>query len=125
MIKRALIVEDDKDLANIFAEALRGVGFEVENALDGKIAREKLKENDAPFLILLDMHLPYVSGQDLLLEIKSDERFKNTWIILSTSDARLAEQYRDRADFALIKPVQFSQLKGIANRLRPKDEIER
>jgi hypothetical protein len=36
MNKLALIIEDDEDLANIFAEALRGIGFEVENALDGR-----------------------------------------------------------------------------------------
>ena len=32
----ALIIEDDEDLANIFAEALRGVGFTVEHVTDGK-----------------------------------------------------------------------------------------
>ena len=123
MNKTALIIEDDEDLANIFAEALRGIGFEPENALNGKIAREKLQEGDAPFLILLDMHLPYISGQELLRDMKSDAKFNNSWIIISTSDARLAEQYRDQVDFALIKPVQYSQLKGLASRLKPKDEM--
>ena len=120
MNKTALIIEDDEDLANIFAEALRGIGFEPENALNGKIAREKLKEEDAPFLILLDMHLPHISGQELLRDMKSDAKFNNSWIIISTADARLAEQYREQVDFALIKPVQYSQLKGLASRLKPK-----
>lgn len=31
MSELALIIEDDEDLANIFAESLRGVGFEVEH----------------------------------------------------------------------------------------------
>jgi len=66
MSELALIIEDDEDLANIFAEALRGVGFEVEHVPDGKLAQERLKNGKAPFIILLDMHLPHVSGADLL-----------------------------------------------------------
>lgn len=124
MKKLALIIEDDEDLAAIFAEALRGIDFEVENLTDGGRARERLVNGEAPFLILLDMHLPRVSGQDLLKTIKTDRRFAGTWTIISTADARLAEQFRDQVDFALIKPVQFTQLKGIAGRLKPKDEIQ-
>jgi DNA-binding response OmpR family regulator len=40
MSERALIIEDDEDLANIFAEALRGVGFEVELVADGEVAEK-------------------------------------------------------------------------------------
>ena len=39
MNKLALIIEDDEDLASIFAEALRGIGLNVENMTDGKRAR--------------------------------------------------------------------------------------
>jgi len=123
MKKLALIIEDDEDLLDIFAEALRGIDFEIENAVDGKVAREKLNAGEPPFLILLDMHLPHVSGKDLLHEIKSNERFAKTWVIITTADARLAEDYRDQVDFALIKPILFGQLKDLARRLKPKDEI--
>ena len=34
----ALIIEDDEDLASIFAEAMRGVGFDVELVPDGRLA---------------------------------------------------------------------------------------
>ncbi len=43
MSELALIIEDDEDLASIFAEALRGVGFEVEIIADGQAAQERLK----------------------------------------------------------------------------------
>jgi len=123
MNKLALIIEDDEDLANIFAEALRGIDFEVENVIDGQSARGRLQSGSVPFLILLDMHLPHVSGKDLLHEIKQDERFIKTWIMITTADARLAEEYRDQVDFAMIKPILFGQLRDIAARLKPKDEI--
>ncbi len=117
----ALIIEDDEDLASIFAEALRGVGFEVEHVADGKIAQERLKNKEAPYLILLDMHLPHVSGADLLMDMKNDERFNDTIIIITTADARMGETYGEKADFVMIKPISFVQLRDLTSRLKPKD----
>jgi two-component system, cell cycle response regulator DivK len=118
----ALIIEDDEDLANIFAEALRGVGFEVEHVADGKIAQERLISGTVPFLILLDMHLPHVSGGELLTKMKQDERFANTIMILTTADARMGEAYSDQADFVMIKPISFVQLRDLTSRLKPKNQ---
>src|SRR5215475_12926617 len=116
----ALIIEDDEDLANIFAEALRGVGFEVEHIADGKLALERLKNGNIPFIMLLDMHLPHVSGGDLLSAVKADERFNHTTIIITTADARMGDLYRDQADFVLIKPISFVHLRDLTSRLKPK-----
>jgi len=117
----ALIIEDDEDLANIFGEALGGVGFEVEQIADGKIAQERLKSGAVPFLILLDMHLPHVSGGELLTKMEQDERFAKTIFILTTADARMGEAYSDQADFVMIKPISFVQLRDLTSRLKPKD----
>ena len=122
MSELALIIEDDEDLANIFAEALRGVGFEVEHVADGKIAQERLISGTVPFLILLDMHLPHVSGGELLTNMKQDERFANTIMILTTADARMGEAYSDQADFVMIKPISFVQLRDLTSRLKPKNQ---
>ena len=121
MSELALIIEDDEDLANIFAEALRGIGYEVELVADGRVAQERLKNGAPPFLILLDMHLPHVSGADLLTNlIKRDERFANTMVIITTADARMGDTYGDQVDFVLIKPISFVQLRDLTSRLMPK-----
>jgi CheY-like chemotaxis protein len=117
----ALIVEDDEDLADIFAEALRGIGYEVEHVADGKVAQERLKNGTPPFLILLDMHLPHISGADLLTNlIKADQRFSKTMVIITTADARMGETYSDQVDFVMIKPISFVQLRDLTARLKPK-----
>jgi len=120
MNELALIIEDDEDLASIFAEALRGIGYEVEHVADGKLAQERLKSGDVPFIILLDMHLPHISGGDLLANLKQDERFENTIVIITTADARMGDMYRDQADFVMIKPISFVQLRDLTARLKPK-----
>jgi CheY-like chemotaxis protein len=122
MSQTALIIEDDEDLASIFAEALRGVGFEVEIAADGEVAQERLKNGPPPFLVLLDMHLPHVSGADLLTNIiKKDRRFTKTIVIITTADARMGEAYTEQVDFVMIKPISFMQLRDLTSRLRPKE----
>lgn len=119
----ALIIEDDEDLASIFAEALRGVGFEVEHVADGRLAEERLKNGPPPFLILLDMHLPHVSGGDILTNIiKKEEHLAKTMVILTTADARMGETYGEMADFVMIKPISFVQLRDLTSRLKPKEE---
>lgn len=118
----ALVIEDDEDLADIFAEALRGVGFDVEHVADGKAARQRLLSGQVPYLILLDMHLPHVSGADLLTNIlRKEERFTNTIIVITTADARMGEAYTEQADFVMIKPISFVQLRDLTSRLKPKE----
>ncbi len=118
----ALIIEDDEDLASIFAEALRGVGFQVELLADGKTAQDRLKKGTAPYLILLDMHIPHISGADLLTKIiKKDERLAKAIVIVTTADARMGEAYTDLADFVMVKPISFIQLRDLTSRLKPKE----
>ena len=120
MSELALIIEDDEDLADIFAEALRGVGFEVEHMPDGQKAKERLEKGAIPYLILLDMHIPHISGGDLLTSvIKIDDRFNDTTIIITTADARMGEAYNDQVDFVMIKPISFVQLRDLTARLKP------
>lgn len=118
----ALIIEDDEDLADIFAEALRGIGYEVEHAADGQKAKERLLNGAPSHLILLDMHLPHISGGELLTTIiKKDERFAKTLVIITTADARMGEAYGDQVDFVMIKPISFVQLRDLTARLKPKE----
>lgn len=123
MSQLALIIEDDEDLASIFAEAMRGVGFDVELVADGRVAQERLTNGVPPFLILLDMHLPHISGADLLTNIiRKDERFANTVIIITTADARMGEAYTEQVDFVMIKPISFVQLRDLTSRLKPRGQ---
>ena len=115
----AFIIEDDQDLSTIFADALESVGYQVEQIKDGLIAQRRLKE-ESPYLILLDMHLPHVSGADLLTTIREEERFKDTTVILTTADARMAEAYESMADFVMVKPISFVQLRDLTSRLKPR-----
>src|SRR3972149_1928398 len=106
----AFVIEDDEDLSNIFTEALKAAGFQVETIRNGAIAQQRLKEA-SPEIIILDMHLPQVDGATILTQILSEKHLKETRVLLVTADALLGDYYRDQVDSVLIKPVSFSQLR--------------
>jgi len=113
----ALIVEDDYDLSNIFAQALQAAGFETQIIRTGDKALTCLSST-TPDVIVLDLHLPRVAGTDILREILADPRLAETRVIVTTADERLAEALREDADLVLVKPISFSQLRDLSARLK-------
>jgi len=114
----ALIIEDDRKLGDIFSLALRSAEFETEVVHDGAKALTRLAAI-VPAIIVLDMHLPHVSGKEILSRIQADERFAQTRVIITTADALIAEDLHDDTDLVLLKPVSVTQLRDMASRLRP------
>ena len=111
----ALIIEDEPDLTTIFQEALKSAGFETEVILDGQVALDELK-TIIPDVVVLDLHLPHVSGQEILAYIRADDRFEKTNVLIATADASMAEMLDDQADLVLLKPISFLQLQTLAER---------
>lgn len=122
MMPLALIVEDNKNMADAFFEALVLAGYTAEIALDGAVAVTKLTYGPIPHLVLLDLNLPNVKGGAILDMIRRNERLTDTRVIVVTANDREAEVYRDTADLVLLKPVGFSQIKDIASRMLPRDK---
>lgn len=116
----ALIIEDDPDLSEIFAQALEAAHFKTEIIRDGQLALTRLADLQ-PAIVVLDLHLPQVSGETVLRQIRADTRLARTRIILATADPLLADVCRPEADLVLIKPISFTQLRDLATRLRPRD----
>ncbi len=113
----ALIVEDDEKLAVIFTQALKQAAFETENARTGREALEKLARS-TPALVVLDVHLPDISGATVLSTIRQEARLVHAQVILATADAVMADSLGDQSDLVLVKPVSFTQLRDLATRLR-------
>lgn len=114
----ALIIEDDEDIARIFSEALLQAAFQTEIIEDGQAALERLNEVE-PMMVVLDLRLPYVSGEKILRHIRADERLAETRVMIATADSQMAQSLSDDADVVLLKPISFEQLYFLAGRLRP------
>ena len=70
-----------------------------------------------PQLIILDLHLPHIAGDELLHQIRNDSRLVGVPVILATADRLTANQLEEEANIVLLKPVSFNQLSILANRL--------
>ena len=113
----ALVIEDDEDLANIFAEALHAADLETEIIVSGDAAAARLKEV-VPLVVVLDLHLPHISGETLMHQIRATPALARTQVIVASADPVMAESVSAEADLVLIKPVSFSQLRDFAMRLK-------
>ena len=114
----AIIVEDEESLSTIFRKAINMAGYSVEVFSNGQDALNRL-EDSIPNLLLLDLHLPQVMGDEIIDTIRENPDFDETRIILATADARFGTHIESKADLVLIKPIRFSTLKKLAARLNP------
>jgi len=103
--KKILIIEDDQDVRELYAEVLRDEGFEIEEAVDGQAGLAKILQNGYD-LILLDIMLPKFDGLEVLKTIKQKAEVKGIPVILLTNlgrEAIIKEGFSLGADGYLIK----------------------
>lgn len=105
---RVLIVEDDRSQA-MFAEAiLRGAGMQTDvvTTPDQMLAA---MEHFAPDLVLMDLHMPGISGTALTMQIREHQRFAHMPVVFLTGDQdpeRQLEVLEHGADDFILKPVR-------------------
>lgn len=114
MAPSVLFVDDDRNLCQIVARALRGEGYEVLTAFDGESALSQIQD-DCPDLLFLDLQLPRKDGFQVLEQIRtlSPPLCALPTVLLSSSTTTPA--YSKRADGLravdlLVKPVALDRL---------------
>lgn len=117
----ALVVEDDEMLATFFASAFNDAGYDTVAINDGAEALTYLQAH-VPTIVLLDLQLPHVSGEELLTFIKSQPDFVETLVFVASVEGIRASYLADEADFVLTKPVAYRQLRDLAARMHPDQE---
>jgi DNA-binding response OmpR family regulator len=111
----ALIVEDDPKLGVIFQTALQQAGYETDLDESGSRYRAFLDAR-RPDLVILDLHLPYTFGGDILADIRA--KYPDTVIAIVTADFIKAKTLTGQADHILIKPVSVASLLRLAESIR-------
>ncbi len=119
--RQVLIIEDDKETADLFSTVLSMVGYQCEIALTARTALSRIAAT-VPDLILLDMHLGIeIGGEDILYQIRSNSRFDNTRVIVVTAHSSNADIVSELSDLVLLKPVDVNQLQTLAARIGSSD----
>lgn len=89
-MKRVLLVEDDKLLNDLYAEALGQAGFDVARVSDAQAALDYLDEHKADVLVL-DIYLPVNNAFEIIQQLQSYPDWQNLPVILISSQ-RLGER---------------------------------
>lgn len=78
------IVEDDSAISQMYRIKFEAEGYTVETAGNGKLGLE-LCESFRPEIVLLDLMMPEMTGDQMLTEMRKEEWGKNTKVIILTN----------------------------------------
>ena len=82
--KQILIADDEADVVTLVSQSLVSAGFHVAKAMDGIEALDKARRLE-PALVVLDLMMPGMSGNDVLRALKGDPRTAGIAVIILTA----------------------------------------
>ncbi len=119
MAKTIMIVDDSASLRQVVSIALKGAGYDVIDACDGKDALSKL-DGKKIHLIISDVNMPNMDGITFLKAAKQLPAYKFTPVIMLTTeagDAKKAEGQAAGAKAWVVKPFQPAQMLAAVSKL--------
>jgi CBS domain-containing protein/CheY-like chemotaxis protein len=115
-LKRVLIVDDEEDLREILGHFVESEGYEVELAENGKVALEKILEEDFYF-VLTDLDMPVMTGTQLIAELRKIRPLLPVGIISAKVTEFATELVSVAVTATVPKPFDPSDLKDALNSL--------
>ncbi|NMG03938.1 response regulator [Azoarcus taiwanensis] len=119
MSKTVLIVDDSASLRQVVSLSLKGAGYDVIEAADGRDALGKLGGQKV-HLIISDVNMPNMDGITFVREVKKNPSYRFTPVIMLTTEAteekkRLGQEAGARA--WVVKPFQPQQMLAAVSKL--------
>lgn len=103
---KILIIEDDDDMIHILKSILELEGYEIAYSRDGEDGMKKIKEYN-PNLLILDLILPKIDGNEVCRRIKKDPELSKIPVIMLTAKGATRDELEgimDGADDYITKP---------------------
>jgi len=111
MAKTDLIVEDNELNMKLFHDLLEAQGYDTLQTKDGREALKMAREH-RPDLVLMDIHLPEVSGLEVTKWIKEDDELKSIPVIAVTAFAMKGDEEKicqGGSEAYIAKPISVTQ----------------
>ncbi|WP_148861041.1 response regulator [Marinobacter fonticola] len=119
MSKNILIVDDSASIRQVVSLTLKGAGFNVIEACDGRDALSKLT-GQRVHLMISDVNMPNMDGLSFLKAVKSRPEYKFTPVIMLTTESAEDKKLQGQAAGAkawMVKPFQPQQMLAAVNKL--------
>lgn len=121
--KKIMIVDDEEDIRDALSYFLQNMGYETIECQDGLAAWNYLHQNTSkPGIILLDLSMPRMSGDQLLVHLKNHDELKAIPVIVVSA---LSDSLRDDSVVAAVKkPFSLEQLSQLISTHISIDSLE-
>jgi len=119
MAKTILVVDDSVSLRQVVSIALKGAGYDVIEACDGRDALGKLAGQKV-HLVISDVNMPNMDGISFVKAMKEQVAYKFTPVIMLTTEAGDAKKQEGQAAGAkawVVKPFQPVQMLAAVSKL--------
>jgi two-component system chemotaxis response regulator CheY len=119
MAKTVLVVDDSASIRQVVGISLKGAGYDVIEAADGKDALGKLSGQKI-HLVISDVNMPNMDGITFLKELKKLPAYKFTPVIMLTTESQESRKQEGQAAGArawVIKPFQPAQMMAAVAKL--------
>ena len=107
--QRILVIDDDKDIAEILGIVLRAEGFEPTFCADGLTAIDAF-HRDKPDLVLLDLMLPGRDGIDICRAIREESGVPIVMLTARSDSQDVVTGLESGADDYIVKPIKNKEL---------------
>lgn len=117
-MKKILVVDDSTAIRNILKTALFD-DYEVKEAENGQAALETAKSDNFD-LFLLDLNMPVMDGITLVKELRKENAYHTTPIVMLTTESREAKKKQGKeagANGWIVKPCDPDKLLSVVKRL--------
>lgn len=119
MAKKILAVDDSKTMRDMVSFTLKGAGYEVVDAEDGKHALDQLKGTKVD-AVITDLNMPNMNGFELIRALRADPTYKMAPILMLTTegdDAKKAEGKQAGATGWIVKPFNPEKLVDVVKKV--------
>ena len=86
---RALIIDDSKAMRSILSRMLRGLGFEVLEAGNGREGLQRLEENSKVDLALVDWNMPEMNGLEFVRTVRAEQSYDGVLLMMVTTETEM------------------------------------
>ena len=119
MGKIIMAVDDSASVRQLVSFTLKGAGYEVVEAVDGREALEKLK-GAAVNMVITDLNMPNLDGIGLIRETRANAAHKFTPIIMLTTESQESKKTEGKTAGAtgwIVKPFKPEQLLAVVKKV--------
>ncbi len=124
--RNILVVDDEPAIVEILYQVLKADGHRVDTAVNGEMAWRKIK-NEKYDLIISDLRMPGLSGQELYARVRESDRPLAQRFIFSTGDVLSVDTHTflgDTGNAYLQKPFELEAIRRVVNQTLARERRE-